>query len=293
MAIDDDSEVRGGYILKHQWFFINGALQHIADYRLPISEGIVDRRFALVALCIMADALRRQPRLFGLGFGGLKTRTAQYTRGGGWRMAPVPFLFRVVRPQAFLRNIRVIRTSAIRRCGLDLLAITGLGWLGVKLIQGIRPKFKASASVSCEEVLEFGDWVNPIWEACKAHYRLIAVRDCAVLQTLYPGDDPKFIRLKLSREGKPIGWAVLLVTSMTGHTQFGNMRVGTLVDCLASPQDAVEVAARARDILEARGADILVSNQSSSAWCQALRMWIHVRTVELRFFSLAGVGGRD
>lgn len=271
LAVDDQSNVRGGYILKHQWFFINGTRQYIADYQLPISEGIVDRRFGLVGISIMEDAIQRQPRLFGLGFGGLGTRTAQYVHLGGWPMVAVPFLFRIAHPNTFLRNIRAIRTSAMRCWSLDFLAGTGVGWLGITLLRWLRPKRKPSRSVCYEEVLEFSDWVDAVWEACAPHYRLIAVRDCATLQTLYPRDDQRFIRLKIVREGKPIGWAVMLNTAMADHKHFGNMRVGTLVDCLASPKDAPDVVACARDVLEARGADILVSNQSSGAWCASLR----------------------
>ena len=73
------------------------------------------------------------------------------------------------------------------------------------------------------------------------------------------------------RDGKVVGWAVLLNTQMSGHKHFGDMRVGTLVDCLAKPEDARDVVACARDVLEANGADLIVSNQGSRAWGQALK----------------------
>jgi hypothetical protein len=48
------------------------------------------------------------------------------------------------------------------------------------------------------------------------------------------------------------------------------MRVGSIVDCLAAPEDAVHVVNCATDFLQQRGVDILVTNQASSAWCGAL-----------------------
>ena len=73
------------------------------------------------------------------------------------------------------------------------------------------------------------------------------------------------------RDGKVVGWAVLLNTPMSDHRQFGNMRVGTLVDCLAKPDDARDVVACSRDFLVEDGADLLISNQASQAWGAALK----------------------
>src|SRR5581483_7137398 len=42
LAVEGDS-VRGGYIVKQQDFFIKGAVRPVAFYRLPLSEGIVNR----------------------------------------------------------------------------------------------------------------------------------------------------------------------------------------------------------------------------------------------------------
>jgi hypothetical protein len=58
---------------------------------------------------------------------------------------------------------------------------------------------------------------------------------------------------------------------MSGHKQFGSMRVGTIVDGLALPEHAPRVIAAAARCLEARGADVIVSNQAHAAWCSALK----------------------
>ena len=66
------------------------------------------------------------------------------------------------------------------------------------------------------------------------------------------------------------GWAVVLDTQMKNHKQFGDMRVGTIVDCLAPPDDAATVVRAATRTLEKRGVDLIVSNQLHAAWCAGL-----------------------
>lgn len=271
LALDEQSMVRGAYILKHQEFLLNGTVRRVADYHLPISEAIVDPKYNCVGLKLLADATRKQPLLFALGMGGYQQPLPRMLNAARWSIAPLPFFFRVVRPRAFFKNIAALRTTPFRRLACDLMAVTGLGRLVVQATRVIRPAARRPKSVALEKVDEFSHWADEVWRACKDQYALIAVRDKDVLNVLYPPGHKRFIRLKVVREGKPIGWAVLLVTPMSGHKQFGNMKVGTLVDCLAEPTHAISVVACAREVLESRGADLVVSNQAHAAWCEALR----------------------
>ena len=271
VALDDESIVRGGYILKHQPFLVKGNLVRTAAFRLPISEGIIDRRFINVAVRLYADASERQPYLFGLGGGGYHVPVIKFLLAAGWQPTLVPFWFRIVRPTVFLQNIAVLRNSALRQGMCELLKCSGLGWLVIKGIFGIIGKYRPSAGVTYELVSQFSDWADDVWAECKAHYSLISVRDRQILDVLYPKGNERFKRLKIMRDGKAVGWAALLNTPMSDHKQFGNMRVGTLVDCLAKPDDARDVVACCRDFLIADGADLLISNQASQAWGTALR----------------------
>jgi hypothetical protein len=63
---------------------------------------------------------------------------------------------------------------------------------------------------------------------------------------------------------------VLLDTAMKGHLQFGGMRVGTIVDCLAPPEAAGSIIRAATAVLEDRGVDLIVSNQLHTAWSRSL-----------------------
>ena len=74
----------------------------------------------------------------------------------------------------------------------------------------------------------------------------------------------------LERTFDGVGWSVLLDTPMSGHNQFGNLRVGTLCDCLALPGHVFDVAAAATLHLESAGVDVIVSNQAHVDWRRAL-----------------------
>jgi hypothetical protein len=61
----------------------------------------------------------------------------------------------------------------------------------------------------------------------------------------------------------------MLDTQMSRHKHFGNMRVGSIVDCLAEPEMAGLVVRYATAFLERKGVDLIVSNQANSAWRKA------------------------
>ena len=271
LAVDEQAHVRGGFMIKHQSFDLNGATAPIANFQIPLSEGIVDQNYSFVGLKLLTTALRKHPQLFVLGMGGYQEPLPRLLQAARWTVEPVPFWFRVVRPNRFLHNIVALRTSRLRRVVLDGLAMSGLGWTGVRVAQlWSRPR-PLPPVVSHQEVDHFSESTDNIWQSCRTHYSLIAARDCKSLNTLYPRRNRAFIRLEVRRNQELIGWAVLLVTQMSGHRQFGNMVVGSLVDCLSSPDDANDVVTCARIVLQQRGADLMVSNQSHAAWCRALK----------------------
>ncbi len=263
--------VRGAYIVKPQAFSCNGELTMIADYELPISEGIVDSRYALVGLLILIDALKRQPLLFALGMGSYQEEIARMLKTMKWSLVSCPFYFKVNHPFRFLREIVFLRHKrrAIRMM-LDALAFSGLGWMVIKSLQSVkRLTRRAAVGLTCEEVPTFSSWADEIWKRSKARYAMIAVRDAVVLNTLYPSGNERFRRIKVLRQGEVIGWAVALTTKMAKHKHFGDMQVGSVVDCLALPGEEHPVIATVTRHLEGLGVDIIVSNQLHSSWCTA------------------------
>ena len=268
----DDCLVVGGYILKHQEFSFKGEIRSLADYQLPISEGIANKTYGLVGLLVLADALKRQPLMFALGMGGYEQALPRLLQAMGWSLCSAPFYFEVNRATRFFRNITPFRRTKSRRVLVDILALSGLGLIGVKIIQNIsKNRIIRKNSIIVEEVDGFLHWSEELWNVCKGDYSMIAVRDSSTLNILYPRESNKFIRLKMLQHDQVIGWAVVLDTQMQNHNYFGNMRVGSVVDCLALPKNASGIILGATRFLEARGVDLIVSNQFHSSWCQALR----------------------
>jgi hypothetical protein len=262
----DQGLVRGGYILKRQDFSFRGKIQPIGYYSLPLSEGLINKAYALVGTQLVLDAVRREPLLYGLGIGGLELPLPRMLKAMGWGMRAVPFYFRVARPSRFLKNIRPLRTTVVRRFALDFAAFSGLGWAAIRALQ-----MRVSQRAKWNIVAEFSSWADELWERAKAPYGMVAVRDSSTLRILYPAENSRFTRLQvMTADGRTAGWAVTLNTQMEDNRYFGNMRVGTIADCFAAPEDAPTVIDAATAALEAAGVDLIVSNQSHDAWCAAL-----------------------
>jgi hypothetical protein len=262
--------VHGGFILRHQDFWMGGTAASIAHFRLPLSEGIVNRKFAGVGMQIVRHAIFIQPLLFALGMGGRQRALPRLLEGMHWKLWDVPFYFFVNRPFRFLRGIRVLRSDAWGSLALDIAAWSGLGWVTARMAQWVARR-SAPEEVTIENIQAFSNWADELWDECKPHYSFLAVRDSATLRLLYPEYSERFLCRRVRRNGKPVGWFIALDSTMQGHKQFGNLRVGSIADALARPEDAEAVIHAAAGFLRARGVDLIVSNQMHPAWGAALR----------------------
>lgn len=268
----EDSDVRGGYSLNRQEVSFKGEIIPVANYVVPISEGTINRQYSLVGLELLKDALRRSPMLFGLGIGGYEKPMAKICSALGWTMRAVPFYFKVENAYRFLREMKRLRRTRLAALAMDVAAISGLGWLGtelshmVVLVRNGREEFP-----SVELVDRFGAWADEIWDVCKEKFSMIAVRDSHVLNILYPPSHEQLIRLKVSARGRVLGWTVVSDRKRRKNEYFGNLRVGTIMDCAALPENARHVIRAASRVLEERGVDLIVSNQYHASWCLALK----------------------
>ena len=276
VAVDDTGAVRGGYILKAQHRSSRGKSGPIGNLQLPLSEGVVDPTHAMVGVALIVDCIRRQSRLYCLGMGGIERPLPRMLKKLGWKVELIPFYFHVLAPARFLQEIAFLRSSRHARLALDLLRYSGVGYLSLKSWAGVSTAARRArlrfGRTQARQVADFGPWADEIWNAASLSYDFIGRRDCRTLTFLYPSHDPRFIRLVVEKDDGPIGWAVLLVTGMKAHKQFGSMRVGSLVDCLALPGQEVAVADHAIEALHARRVDVMVSNQSHTPWRRALRL---------------------
>ena len=268
LALEND-EVRGAYVLKHQEFSFGGnQSRSIGYYHHPISEGMTNKTYATVGALMIRDALRRQPFLYALGMDGYDKPLPRMLKLLGWKDYLVPFYFRVVRPFRFLRQMEALRESGRNRYLMDFAAFSGTGWVGIKAIQAFRALRAVSASAySASEVPAFSDWADDVWNSAKDSYAMAAIRSSEVLKKLYPPSQSHFTRLQVARDGEILGWAV--VAERGPKPRFGNMRVGSVVDCFATPENAPAVVQAATEVLQGSGFDMIVTNQSCAKWGQA------------------------
>jgi hypothetical protein len=266
----EDGSVHGAFILRHRDFWLGRAVASIAHFRLPLSEGVVSRKFAGVGMQMVRQAISEQPLLFALGMGGRQRALPRLLEGMHWKLWEVPFYFFVNQPFRFLRGIRLLRSDALRSLALDAAAFSGLGWVVARVAQRVAGR-AAPEAVTLENIQAFSNLDEELWHDCQPHYSFVAVRDSTTLRLLYPEGSERFLYRRVRRSGKPVGWFVALDTAMQRHKQFGNLRVGTIADALALPEDAETVIHAAAGFLGARGVDLIVSNQMHPAWGAALR----------------------
>jgi hypothetical protein len=266
----DSGVVRGAYALKHEQVFIPGKGSiSVACYHHPLSEGIVDRSYASIGGLMVRDALTRQPLLYSLGMGGYDRPLPKMLKALGWSLVQLPFVFKIVHPNRFLRDMHALRTSPLRRSLMDAGAATGLGWLAVRAAQSaLRARAPRSGPVTSDRVAEFAGWADALWLQAREQYRMSALRDSETLRRLYPRTDDHFTRLRVRRRATDVGWAV--VGERRKDAKYGSMRVGSIVDSWASPENALDVAQAATRELETQSVDLIVSNQSHTAWGHAL-----------------------
>jgi hypothetical protein len=216
----------------------------------------------------MRDMLSKRPLLYSWGHGGNEQPVVQMLRTMGWLMHNTPFCLRVLRPARFLRLNAYLRSTPVRRTVLDLMAFTGAGFIGLHLLHALlRLRAYRRFPATAVEINDFGAWADTLWQRCKDRYLAIAVRDAASMNALAPATGwPPVTRIRVEREGQPIGWALIMDTQMRDDSRFGNLRVGSIVDCFADPADAGDVVAAATHVLRQRNVDIIASNQSHPAW---------------------------
>jgi hypothetical protein len=271
----DDGIVRGGYALKSQeFFFPDGQIRSIGYYHHPLSEGIVNKTHAIVGTLLLRDAMMRAPLLYCLGMGGYDHPLPQMLVRLGWAHCLVPFFFRIVNPARFLRNMQTLRSSPSRKLLMDLAAYSGAGWAGSKLFQGYRALgAPRSLDTECCEVASFdltkSASLQSLWEHARQTCSFTAVRDAEALRVLYPPAQMHLTRIVMKRNGAAIGWAV--VGERRKDAKYGNMRVGSVVDCFALPGEWFSVVRGATQTLQRQGFDLILSNQSHQAWGEAFK----------------------
>jgi len=270
-----DDILRGGVVVKRLPFWLagNGPVE-VAFYGYPVSEGVANPEFGFLGLMIQKFVTQRYPLVYGLGTGGLHLPVAKLMVATGWQAQPVPFRFLVFRAGAFLREIEFIRRRhGVVRLLADMAAATGLGAAGLGLFrfaQSLAGRRLRTEGFRSEPVNTWSAWADEIWQGARESYALIGDRSCAALATLYPDAHPHLRRLRVvNAAGQVAGWAVIIVARQRESRYFGNLCLGTLVDCLARPGLEVAVVSAALREMKQAGADLAVTNLSAAEFVRA------------------------
>lgn len=270
-----DDKLRGGVVVKRIPFWIGGAgPSEVAFYGYPVSEGTVNPEFGFLGLMIQKFVSRRHPLAYGLGTGGLDLPVSRLMMATGWEARPVPFRFQVFRAAPFLRELQLLRRrSAMVRGLADVSAATGLGSLALgcwNLIRAVAGRRLRCGGWRGEAVTAWGSWSDEIWESVRESSALIGDRSAATLSALYPDGHLHLRRLRVARDdGQVVGWVVITVARQRDSRHFGNLCLGALVDGLARPGVEVPVVSVALRAMREAGADLAVTNLSSTPWVRA------------------------
>ena len=201
------------------------------NFQSPLSEGIVDPKYSIVAMQMVKFMQKQADAVFIVGMGAPDRPLPKLLAASGWSVRPVPFLFRVHRAGNFLRELQMLRTSTVKRIAAQAARVTGLGAAGLAVMQRRR----SPEAGTIRQVNAWGDWADDIWQRCRDHCSFAVQRDRRTLESLYPASDPRTKILLIERDAKPVGWSVCFNASLENHRHFGNLRVGSILDCMADP----------------------------------------------------------
>ena len=267
LAIEDEN-VRGGFLLQEQPCEIAGETHWCANIQMPISEGLVDRKFSYVATRMLQLLLRDRPFVFAVGMGSLEAPFAKLLSAMKWRVALVPFRFYVLRPARFLREIQSLHSSRSRALAANIGVWSGLGILTILALQRVRTR--SIVGLIPDRICQWGDQSSLLWSQYRAVCSFGAVRDGRTLPFFLDLSDSRLSAYRLAdREGVVRGWIVLQVSAMRKNKYFGSLCVATLIDAVCEPgleRATVRAAlACARD----QEADVMVTNQLHRHWLDA------------------------
>jgi hypothetical protein len=273
LLVLEGSEVRGGVLLQYHRIALRGVEQPFCWLQLPLSEGLVDKRYSTALVPLLRNALRHQKVAMGLGVGSMQETWSQILVKTGWRHRTVPFFFypvrlrRVATELRYLASRKALGTAAKVAAYSGAASIAGAFWNAARRLRSPRSTWRATVEPG------FDLWADEVYERVKGEYGALANRQSVSLNVLYPPDDQRYTRLRMQSRatGKEIGWMMVVHKTMRSDKYFGNLHVGTLVNGCASLEDVPAVIAGGLEHLMSLGVDLVVCNWSHRVWAEAVR----------------------
>jgi hypothetical protein len=173
--------VRGAYALRWQFLWLKGERLLGAATGYPVSEGVIDRRYAMAGVSIVRDAARRCEYLYALGSGGRTGNWFRVAQHFGWSIADVPFLFRVINGARFFRRLPQMQGRIERRALAAIGSATGVAQVAARLLHtGCALRYHGSSSLrpspdlSVERVATLAEAADEVWP--RVHLQSSATR---------------------------------------------------------------------------------------------------------------------
>ncbi|MGH9755747.1 MAG: hypothetical protein ACREA2_23435 [Blastocatellia bacterium] len=275
MIAEDGREIRAAMLLYHHNVFIKGERRDFCWADMPVSEGIIDRKYSLAIIQLMKTATTHQPFLMTMGVGTPEVEAFRFLVKLGWRWRLAPFFFYPVRVTKALLGLRHFKERPKMRYAALIGACSGVG-AGLSGLLSLR-RHLASFLSTCQssEEIAFDDWADRIFTDALPEYPVAIRSDAATLNIVYPPDNPGLTRLRARRKGakqdvgQDVGWIVVASKQMKDNHYFGDLKIGTLADGFGRAADAPALVAAGINYLAEAGADIIVANFLHSAWVRA------------------------
>lgn len=182
----------------------------------------------------------------------------------------VPFFFLILNGDKVLRELAIFKRK-------QLLALAARSashlYLPGKLLE-FRHRRRQLPERGCNvtEWDVFPEEAEALWQTLYSQYGLIFDRSVAYLNWRF--HSPRYERLGVHVQKKLIGWAVCKTTDKKEDKHFGSLRLGTVVDLLADPNNTAEllqVFSAAVERLRDNGADLIIANLSHRPLSAAAR----------------------
>lgn len=279
VGVDSGGEVRGAYALRWQSLWLRGSERVGAHYGYPVSEGVIDRRYAMVGTSVLRDAVRRCAHLYTLGADGRAGRVFGVGRHAGWAIEDVAFLFRIVNGGRFVRRLPQVRRRAERRAFAAVLGATGIAGIAARALHAGSAfrhcgsgALRMPSGTAVEEVATLGAAAEEVWARARSQYEFCVVRDGPHVEGSFPRERVELHRLTVSYHNAIVGWSVVMTQGLSRlRAHLGEVAPGLIVDVFGDTAHADAIVRAATSYLADRGVDVVITNVSHRAWMTAFR----------------------
>ena len=153
----------------------------------------------------------------------------------------VPQYLRVLQPLEVGRNLQLGRFE-----GRGPLARTGVGW-GLAICQAAllgvsRLKRPGGGTGEVREEQGLDGAYDELWRSVRGRFGTCVARDREYLQRRYGARPERYRILGCRRGGRLLGYCVLKTKRFSGDARMGDIKLGTIVDCLFDPDSTAAPA---------------------------------------------------